>query len=220
MGTETLKVLGQSAPAATTATTLYTVPASTTTVVSKLLICNQNAYSAAKVRIWVAVAGAADTAKQYVYYDVTLNVFTTLDIACGLSLGAGDLLRIQTDTANVSFSAFGAETTVATSTVKTLGQSAPAATTPTTLYTVPAGKTAVLSSLFACNQSTTVNTVRIWIAVAGAADTAKQYLFYDFVVGAGESLVLRSGIALGAGDLVRVQSSAGSMSFNAFGIEV
>ena len=37
---QTHKVLGQSNPAATTLTTLYTVPASTSAVVSTLVICN------------------------------------------------------------------------------------------------------------------------------------------------------------------------------------
>jgi hypothetical protein len=37
----TYKVLGQLNPAATTPTTLYTVPASTSTVVSTITICNQ-----------------------------------------------------------------------------------------------------------------------------------------------------------------------------------
>jgi len=39
------KVLGQSNPAATTATTLYTVPAGTQAVVSTIAVCNQAAAS-------------------------------------------------------------------------------------------------------------------------------------------------------------------------------
>ena len=37
----TYRVLGQSNPAATTATTLYTVPAATSAVISTINICNQ-----------------------------------------------------------------------------------------------------------------------------------------------------------------------------------
>ena len=39
----TYKVLGQSAPSATTATTLYTVPAATSTVVSSISVVNTHA---------------------------------------------------------------------------------------------------------------------------------------------------------------------------------
>ena len=42
----TYKVLGQSNPAATTATTLYTVPSATSTVISTITICNQAATAA------------------------------------------------------------------------------------------------------------------------------------------------------------------------------
>ena len=38
----TYKVLGQSNPAATTATTLYTVPAATSAIASTITICNQS----------------------------------------------------------------------------------------------------------------------------------------------------------------------------------
>ncbi len=48
----TYKVLGQVNPSATTATTLYTVPSATSTVVSTITICNQ-ASSAATYRIAV-----------------------------------------------------------------------------------------------------------------------------------------------------------------------
>lgn len=39
----TLKVLGQSAPGAASQTTLYTVPAATSTVVSSIVVCNRSA---------------------------------------------------------------------------------------------------------------------------------------------------------------------------------
>ena len=42
----TYKVLGQSNPAATTLTTLYTVPASTQTVISTITVANQAATAA------------------------------------------------------------------------------------------------------------------------------------------------------------------------------
>ena len=53
----TYKVLGQSAPSATTATSLYTVPASTSTIVSTLTVCNRDT-TAGTFRIAVRPAGA------------------------------------------------------------------------------------------------------------------------------------------------------------------
>ena len=52
------KVLGQSAPSATTATTLYTVPSTTSTVVSTITVANRDSTSAT-FRIAVRPAGAA-----------------------------------------------------------------------------------------------------------------------------------------------------------------
>jgi hypothetical protein len=54
----TYKVLGQSNPSATTATSLYTVPAATQTIVSTVTVCNQSS-TAGSYRIAVRVAGGA-----------------------------------------------------------------------------------------------------------------------------------------------------------------
>lgn len=108
--TDTLKVLGQNTPSAATATTLYTVPASTSVVVSSIVVCNTNTTDV-KVRVWVQVAGASDTTKQYIYYDVIVLGNQTLVLTAGLSLATTDVIRIQADTTNVAFSAFGVEVT-------------------------------------------------------------------------------------------------------------
>ena len=71
MATQTLKVLGQLAPAATTLSALYTVPAATSTAISSIFVANTSS-SADTFRISVAVAGAADNIKQYLYRDVTI----------------------------------------------------------------------------------------------------------------------------------------------------
>src|SRR6185369_9732000 len=108
--TDTLKVLGQNTPSANTATTLYTVPSSTSTVVSSITVCNTNTTDV-KIRVWVQVAGASDTTKQYIYYDVTVAGNETIVMSAGISLATTDVIRIQADTTNVAFSAFGVEIT-------------------------------------------------------------------------------------------------------------
>ena len=104
----TYKVLGQSNPSATTATTLYTVPSATQTVVSTIVVCNQAA-SAATFRIAVRPAGATLAAQHYVAYDVTVGASDSTALTLGLTLGATDVVTIYGSTATLSFSAYGSE---------------------------------------------------------------------------------------------------------------
>jgi hypothetical protein len=107
---EALKILGQSAPAATTLTAIYTVPVSTQTTCSTIVVCNRNAV-AIKFRVSVAIGGAADAVAQYLYYDVALAKNDTFAATFGITLATTDVVRVQSDTANVSFNLFGAEIT-------------------------------------------------------------------------------------------------------------
>ena len=104
----TYKVLGQSNPAATTATTLYTVPASTQAVVSTIVIANLTA-SAATFRIAVRVAGATLANSQYVAYDITVGASDSTALTLGITLGAADVITVYGSTANLTFTAFGSE---------------------------------------------------------------------------------------------------------------
>jgi hypothetical protein len=104
----TYKVLGQVNPAATTATTLYTVPASTQTIVSTLTVTNQTA-TAGTYRISLRVAAAADNAKQYIAYDVSLPGNASDTLTLGVTLGATDVITVYASAATFSFNAFGSE---------------------------------------------------------------------------------------------------------------
>jgi glucose-6-phosphate dehydrogenase assembly protein OpcA len=104
----TYKVLGQSNPAATTATTLYTVPAATSTIVSTITVCNQAA-TAGTYRVAVRIAGASLAAAQYIAYDVSLPGNATDTLTLGVTLAATDVITIYASSANFSFSAFGSE---------------------------------------------------------------------------------------------------------------
>ena len=102
------KVLGQSNPAATTATTLYTVPASTATVISTITICNQTA-TAATFRISVRPAAAVQTAAMYIAYDITVGASDTTALTLGLTLATTDVVTVYASTATLSFNAYGSE---------------------------------------------------------------------------------------------------------------
>ncbi len=104
----TYKVLGQSNPSATTATTLYTVPASTQAVVSTIVIANLTA-TAATFRIAVRVAGAALANSQYVAYDITVGASDSTALTLGVTLNATDVVTVYASTANLTFTAFGSE---------------------------------------------------------------------------------------------------------------
>jgi glucose-6-phosphate dehydrogenase assembly protein OpcA len=102
------KVLGQSNPAATTATTLYTVPASTSTVVSTITICNQAA-SNDTYRIAVRPAGEALAAKHYIAYNGVIPAYDSISLTIGITLATTDVVTVYAGTANLSFNLFGSE---------------------------------------------------------------------------------------------------------------
>jgi glucose-6-phosphate dehydrogenase assembly protein OpcA len=104
----TYKVLGQSNPSATTATTLYTVPASTQAVISTIVIANLTA-TAATFRISVRPAGGAQTNAMYIAYDITVGASDSTALTLGVTMNTTDVLTVYASTANVAFTAFGSE---------------------------------------------------------------------------------------------------------------
>lgn len=104
----TYKVLGQVNPSATTATTLYTVPSATSTVISTITVCNQ-ASTAATYRIAVRPAGATLEAKHYIVYGATVAASDTTTLTLGLTLATTDVVTVYASSANLSFNAFGSE---------------------------------------------------------------------------------------------------------------
>lgn len=104
----TYKVLGQSNPSATTATTLYTCPASTQTVISTITICNQ-AGTSGTYRIAVRPNGATLSAEHYVVYDATIQANTTAAYTLGLTIDASDVVTVYASSTSLSFNAFGSE---------------------------------------------------------------------------------------------------------------
>jgi hypothetical protein len=106
---ETIKVLGQLKPAATTLSTLYTVPAvPAVAVCSSLTVCEQ-AGAATTFRVSVAVAGAADDPKQYLVFDAALAANETKTFTLGITLAGTDVVRVRSTSGSVSFNLFGAE---------------------------------------------------------------------------------------------------------------
>lgn len=104
----TYKVLGQSNPAATTLTTLYTVPSATETVVSTITVANISG-SAITYRIAIRPNGASIANAQYLAYDVSLAANSTTAYTLGLTLDATDVISVYASDTNAVFQAFGSE---------------------------------------------------------------------------------------------------------------
>ena len=107
---DSLKVLGQLDPAATTTTVLYTVPDKTQTTVSSVVAANRTG-SAITFRLSVHVAGASANDKQYLYYDKSVAANDSLTIVIGITLNQTDVIKVYTSAVDMSFNIFGCETT-------------------------------------------------------------------------------------------------------------
>ena len=105
-------------------------------------------------------------------------------------------------------------------TYKTLGQAAPAATTSTDLYTVPALTSAIISTIVVTNRSATDATFRISQSLAGAVLANKDYLVYDTTVPGSGFITLTLGVTMATTDKLRVYASTANLSFNVFGTEL
>jgi hypothetical protein len=101
------KVLGQSNPAATTNTTLYTVPAATSAVCSTLSVANLGVSTT--FRIAVRPAGATLANQHYIVYDSAINAGSAVYLTLGVSLATTDVVTVYAGTANLAFSLFGSE---------------------------------------------------------------------------------------------------------------
>lgn len=108
---ERYKILGQLAATANATANLYTVPASTNTVVSTIIITNRNNASNITYRIAVQPGGATLANDHFIAYDSTIVSLDSVALSLGLTLGVGDVLSVNTANANVTFSAFGVEIT-------------------------------------------------------------------------------------------------------------
>jgi hypothetical protein len=104
----TYKVLGQVNPAASTATTAYTVPSATQTVISTITVSNLGSASAT-YRLAVRPDGEALANKHYIVYDSTLAPQSTDTLTIGVTLDATDVVTVIASTATIAFNLFGSE---------------------------------------------------------------------------------------------------------------
>jgi hypothetical protein len=103
------KILGQTTANATYAT-LYTTPASTSAVISTVVICN-TASTAKSFRIGVMASAGTPGTSEFLAYDTTVPANDTIIMTLGITMQASRYIRVYGSDANVGFTAFGSEIT-------------------------------------------------------------------------------------------------------------
>jgi hypothetical protein len=104
---------------------------------------------------------------------------------------------------------------------KVLGQSAPTTTSDANLYTVPASRSAIVSTLTISNTTATAATARVFVRVAAAATAASNAIIYDTNIPGNSIATFTLGITLATTDVITVRTgTADALTFQAFGTEV
>jgi hypothetical protein len=104
----TYKVLGQVKPTADTLTSLYTVPASTSTVASTLTVCNTTANND-EIRIAVRPAGESIADKHFLAHTVGIPGFANYTYTLGMTLATTDVVSVFSLGGYTNFNLFGTE---------------------------------------------------------------------------------------------------------------
>ncbi len=107
------------------------------------------------------------------------------------------------------------------SSYKILGQSRPADTNATVLYTVPAGGQAVVSNLAIANVTAENKTFDVYVLTAAGTASEDTALAFQTTVLANSTTMLTVGLTLGAGEKLAVKSgTASAVTFTASGLEI
>lgn len=107
---ESRSILGQVGATPLVVTDVYTVPANTEAVVSSILVCNQSV-SNGTFSLSAAAGGGADDPEQYFYWNVPIISGDTFKTTLGITLGAGDVIRVLTTVNRTITHVFGVEIT-------------------------------------------------------------------------------------------------------------
>ena len=111
----TYKILGQLNPTANTQGNVYVVPAATQAVINSIQIANQNTSTNASYSLMVfPTASFSSPASNGMYYIIrgsTIPYGDAATLTLSLSLPAGAIVSANTNSGNLSFSAFGVEIT-------------------------------------------------------------------------------------------------------------
>jgi hypothetical protein len=121
---DSLKILAQSNPVATTETILYTVPDSTqdreaqniftSTTASTLCVCNRAGANTCRIAVVPSASATAPVPtvvnENWIVYDKSIQANDTFFMSIGITLEQGDQVVIYDTGGNLSFTLFGVET--------------------------------------------------------------------------------------------------------------
>ena len=102
---------------------------------------------------------------------------------------------------------------------KILGQKAPAAATWEDLYTVPPMTDMVSSTISVTNRSATPDFFKIAFRKNGDPLENKQYFAFDLECPLNDIYLATAGFTFGAGDVISVYNTNGTLTFQLFGQE-
>ena len=98
------------------------------------------------------------------------------------------------------------------------GTSAPSSATDTTLYTVSGS--ACVVNISACNtHASNADTIEIYVVPSGSSKATSHAIEKDVSLAAA-AVVERTGIVMGVGDFIVVNSANGTSSFNVWGMDL
>lgn len=89
-----------------------------------------------------------------------------------------------------------------------------------TLYTTPAATEAVISTIVICNTAAASAQYRIGLDATEGTPGASEWLVYDAVIAANDTVALTLGVTMDASKYLRVSSSADTVTFSAFLSEI
>ena len=110
----TYKILGQVNPSANTQSNVYVVPAATSAVINSVQIANQSATNSSySLMVFPSAefSTPASNGKYFIIRGSTIPASDAATLTLSLSLPAGSILAANTNSASLSFSAFGVEIT-------------------------------------------------------------------------------------------------------------
>ena len=98
------------------------------------------------------------------------------------------------------------------------GTSKPGANTDTTLYTV-SGSACVVNISACNNHASNTDDVEIYVVPSGSTKTASHAIEVETTLAA-KAVIERTGIVMGVGDFIVVNSQNGTTSFNVWGVDL
>ena len=105
----TYKILGQSNPTANTLTTVYTVPATNSAVISTITVANLSGTENTRYKLAVVRSGQNIANNNYIAFNTTVLSHDSIALTLGLTLAANDSIRANVETSNIAINVFGSE---------------------------------------------------------------------------------------------------------------